>query len=228
MAYFYLIKKTNTYTSVTDNYIDNRFFFRKSKRYHAPPSKKCSVVSRRARIIQIGHGCEWTTFLTLTFAPDYYWADYDLIQQQYRRFIKSLYYSVGKFKYLAVLEHGGKTGRIHYHMLTDIPWTHSIFEFAFHDKRKVCNIWDFGFSDVVKVKNDKVNAVYYMCKYLGKTDKNRTPIGKREVFSSRGLSPKDIVVTTDVDVVNYYTNSLKEYVKIGHSHIYIKNREVKI
>jgi len=221
----YLIKKTNTYVSITKNHINKTFLTLYKKHYWATPQKKGDLRSRWSRIIQLGHGAVWSTFITLTFAPDYYWDDYDIIQSQYRAFIKSLYYKIGSFKYLAVLEHGGKTGRIHYHMLSTIPWASSIFEHAFHTKRKVCNLWDYGFSDVVKVKNDKCNAVFYLCKYLSKNNKNRTPIGKREVFSSRGLSAVEVVETFDESVVNSYLENMVEYVTIGRSTIYIKQKE---
>jgi len=224
----YLIKKTNTYVSVTKNHVNRTFLTKFRRDYWSSPSHKGDIKARRSRIIQIGHGASWETFTTLTFSPEYYWADYDMIQSQFRSFIKSLYYRLGKFKYLAVLEHGGKTGRIHYHMLSDIPWASPIFEHAFHTKRKVCNLWDYGFSDVVKVKNDKCNAVFYLCKYLSKNNKNRTPIGKREVFSSRGLNKVEVVETFDISVINSYLVNMEPYVKLGRSTIFIKKKEPNV
>jgi len=219
----FLITKHNTYLSLTPNYLHSSFF---SKRKHYKrknmPLYKVSIRKRNSRIIQIGHACQWQTFITLTFSPKYYWPDYAVIQKYFRSFIKSLRYHEPQMKYLAVLEHGATTARIHYHVLTTIPFVADIFEHAFHTKRKVCNIWDYGFSDVVRVQNNNCNAVYYLCKYLGKGDINRPPVGKREVFSSKGLNKVEKTVV--YDPFSYLVN-YKEYANLGRSIIFIKKKE---
>jgi len=184
-----LITQHNTYICVTKNHVHKSFITGKFKINKGISKEKLSIKKRNSRIIQIGHSTEWSCFITLTFSPEFYWDDLKRIQSQFRSFIKSLYYEVGKFKYLAVLEYGEQTGRIHYHMLTDIPFESWIFAYNQHPTKKVCVLWDFGFSDVSKVNNKNCNAVFYLCKYLSKEDGNRPPIGKREVFSSRGLNP---------------------------------------
>jgi len=219
----FLITEHNTYISITSDYIHPTLLqsYRK-KRFRQIPTKKVDVKKRNSRIIQIGHACNWATFITLTFGPDHYWSDYKKFQHCFRLFTKSIYYRVGSFKYLAVLEHGGKTSRIHFHMLTDIPYANYIFEHAFHTRRKVCHLWDYGFSDVVKVDNKRCNAVFYLAKYLTKDDVNRTPIGKREVFSSRGLNRVTKTVIKDPTLL---IAGLKEYVRIGKSIIYLKPKK---
>jgi len=216
----FLISEHNTYISITKDYIHPSFyqsFKRKVKRQSS--LIKGNVEKRNSRIIQSGHGAKWATFITLTFAPDSYWDSYNDFQKSFRSFIQSLRYYVGKFQYLAVLEHGGRTSRIHYHLLTTIPYASPIFEKAFHTRRKVCNIWDFGFSDVVPVDNKRCNAVFYLAKYLSKDSKDRTPIGKREVFSSRGLNPVKRSIVSDPSIS---VAGLKEYGKLGRSIIYLK------
>jgi len=207
MSFPNLITKHNTYICITKDYIHPSFFqghFKVKK--DKPPTEKGSIKKRNSRIIQIGHACKWETFLTLTFSPEFYWDDLQKIQKQFRAFIKSLYYELDSFKYLAVLEYGGQTGRIHYHMLTNIPFNNWIFSYRDHPVKKVCDLWDFGFSDVVSVNNENCNAVFYLCKYLTKDTKNRTPIGKREVFSSKGLNiiSRNIVYGNITGVKGYH------------------------
>lgn len=217
-----LITQHNTYLCVTRDYIPPELFQGKFRIRDRTPKCKCSVKKRNSRIIQIGHGAEWKTFLTLTFSPEFYWRDLSRIQKQFRSFIKSLYYEIKHFKYLAVLEYGGQTGRVHYHMLTDIPFDSWMFSFRDHPTHKVCDLWDFGFSDVASVSNENCNAVFYLAKYLTKDIKHRTPIGKREVFSSRGLNKKKRVIVkgnvVDVKGYKYFDSSANKktdiYVKI--------------
>jgi len=222
----FLITRHNTYLSLTPNYLHPSLLSKKKKRKYVKniAQNKCSIRKRNSRIIQIGHACKWQTFITLTFSPQYYWPDYNIIQKYFRAFIKSLNYYHKGFKYLAVLEHGGSTARIHYHVLTTITFDAKIFEHAFHTKRKVCNVWDYGFSDVVRVQNDNCNAVYYLCKYLGKSDVNRPPVGKREVFSSKGLNKieKTVVYEPFSYLVNY-----QRYANLSRSIIFIKKKEIK-
>lgn len=213
-----LITKHNTYLCVTKDYIHPSFL---QGCYSVPigeAKRKGSIKKRNSRIIQIGHAVKWKTFLTLTFSPEFYWKDLDKIQKQFRQFLKSLYYEIKNFKYLAVLEYGEQTGRIHYHMLTDIDFNEWIFSFREHPTHKVCELWDFGFSDVASVSNENCNAVFYLTKYLSKDSENRTPIGKREVFSSRGLNKvtRNIVYGNIIAVkgYKYYATSHNKKTKI--------------
>lgn len=222
----FLVTQHNTYSVVTPNYIHPSFYQKRLFPYsHRVPSSKLPVSKRNSRIIQIGHGCQWSTFLTLTFSPQYYWSDYHILQKSFRSFVKSLYKLNISFKYLAVVEKGGETSRIHYHMLTNIPFNSDIFEHAFHHYRKVCNKWEYGFSDVVPVNNDKCNAVYYLCKYLGKGDEKRPPVGKREVFASKGLNKVTKLLCFELpDYLDNYT----KWRKINSSLIFIKKGEENV
>jgi len=215
-----LITKHNTYICITKDYVDKKYLQGNFKVKKNDSKVKVDLKKRNSRIIQIGHAVQWKTFLTLTFSPEFYWSDLSKIQKQFRAFIKTLYYFIGEFKYLAVLEYGGQTGRIHYHFLCDISFDSWIFEFRDHPFKKVCLLWNYGFSDVSKVNNENCNAVFYLCKYLTKNPANRTPIGKREVFSSNKLNKKirDIVYGNITAVVGY-----REYAKCGKTTIYVKN-----
>lgn len=131
------------------------------------------------------------------------------------------------FRYLAVLEHGGKTNRIHYHMLTDIPFNSHLFVSPKRirgktRKRLQSRLWPFGFSDVVSVNNKNCSAVFYLCKYLTKLESNRTPVGKREVFCSRGLNKVQRIVTYNPQ--QYLTN-YRPAVNLGRQIIYYKKKQ---
>lgn len=220
------VTEHQTYISVTREYV-NPIFLKGVKTKNKGISKhKVPPELRNRRIRQIGMSVQWKTFLSLTFSNENYtWADYDDLQHMYRTFVKRLYRKHPGFKYLAVLEHGGENGRIHYHMLTDIDIDSEIFINFKLKNRKICPEWKYGFSDVTKVHNRNCNAVFYLLKYLSKEDKYRTPIGKREVFSSRGLGKvtKKIVHESELgDILNgtrYYTTYEGPR---GNSQIYLK------
>lgn len=145
-----------------------------------------------------------TTFRSQQIPPDD--IDYDYLQSQFRYlFNKVLPRALGfKFKYLAVLEHGLKNGRAHYHVLTDIPFDNPIFKHYLNKSRKILPLWQGGYSDVAKL--DRSNkCIFYLLKYLGKAG-YRTPIGKREIFASRGLCK----VFTYVLTVNQTLSLLKK------------------
>lgn len=182
----------------------------KQKKHNISPSKyKCSPYRRNARIIQAGIAHEWKTFITLTFNDEHYFdRDYQKLQKQFRYLMnKKLPRAVKRpIKYIAVLEHGTRTHRAHYHLLTDLSIQSPVFvtrrETPSGPHRppgkssrvyKHLAIWSAGFSDVRKLDGSQY-SIYYLIKYLGKSGK-RTPPGKREVFFSRGLyKPKKIVL----------------------------------
>ena len=192
--YPYLVTIHNTYITVTKNHINKNVKINKKRRvnpqnpkYLTPP-EKIDISIRNKKILQLGYGHIWKTFLTLTFSPEYYIDDTKELQKYFRAFIKHLYYIKNKktFKYLAVLEYGELNNRVHYHILTDIDINDEIFDYNQRPDRKVCWHWKNGYSDVVEVSQE-YNAVHYMMKYIQKPDGERTPIGKREVFHSHGL-----------------------------------------
>lgn len=184
--------------TVTDhpNYIVVKPLFNlkpKSTKPKNPISRqKLNIEIRNKRLREIGYSYDgWKTFITLTFAPYYYGttfkttADYYEIQKKFRFFVKYIKRFNPDFIYLAVLEHGGKYGRLHYHMLTNLDFDSNYFQKFKHPTKKIFPQWKYGFSDVVKMYNPK-GAVGYILKYVGKNG-SRTPIGKREIFHSNEI-----------------------------------------
>jgi hypothetical protein len=262
----------NTYISVTKDYIHPLGFPKvRVFKTRKVPKNKVSFRKRNSRIIQIGHGYLWSTFITLTLDSSFDFEDYDKIQSLFRSFLKKLYnltrVKTGSYptlttvatrrkdgkiikqlkvvtrytykttlKYLAVMEHGKKTNRVHYHMLTNIDFANTkFFEFSLNyeklislgemkEPRKVCPLWSFGWSDVVPVENNRCNSVYYLAKYLSKKA-IRTPIGKREVFSSKGLNTITRVVGHNLD---HLIDNYEQKFRINKSIIYFKKQEKKV
>lgn len=150
---------------------------------------KTPVEKRNRKIYQLGKAHTWRTFISLTFDDDHYcYRDYDRIQAQFRYLMnKQLPRKLGRpIKYLAVLEHGSKNGRAHYHLLTDIDYDEDIFVSYKKKNRKIMPLWQGGYSDVAKLDGSD-RTIHYLMKYLGKEGR-RTPVGKREVFTSQKLA----------------------------------------
>lgn len=126
-------------------------------------------------------------------------ANYKFVQDKFRRLVKYLKKQRPDFVYLAVLEHGGQNGRIHFHMLTNLDFDDKYFEKSpLTKKRKRMPLWKYGFSDVVQMKNSR-GAVGYILKYISK-EGYRTPVGKREVFHTEGLGKVEKKIGTYKDV----------------------------
>lgn len=223
-----------TYVSVTRNYIGPSLLqsYRTKKPIRGESKKKVDYHIRNKRILQLGMAVQWETFITLTFSPDNYpddlmdndWDNYQEFQVKFRKFIRKLEYKFPILKYLAVLEHGKKHGRVHYHILTNVPYRSSLFRHQHTQKRQVCDLWDYGYSDVQKVQNDNCNAVFYLLKYIEKGDANRTPIGKREVFASRGLAKEIKLICKESDL-GEILEGYQYYDTTYSSQIYIKNKD---
>lgn len=153
--------------------------------------KKTPIEIRNKRLRELGFSYDgWKTFITLTFAPYHYGVElttqtYDAVQYKFRNFVKYLKKTDKNFIYLAVLEHGGRYGRIHYHMLTNLDFEDKKFVKFKHKYKKIMPMWKYGFSDVVSMYHTK-GAVGYLLKYVGKNGK-RTPVGKREIFHSNEI-----------------------------------------
>lgn len=223
-----------TYVSVTRNYIGPSFLqsYRTKKPTRGDAKKKMDYHVRNKRILQLGMAVQWETFITITFSPENYpddlmendWDNYQEFQRKFRKFIRRLNYHFVNLKYLAVLEHGKKRSRVHYHILTNIPYNNPLFRHEHTEKRQVCDLWEFGYSDVQKVQNDNCNAVFYLLKYIEKGDANRTPIGKREVFASKGLAQEIRLICKEEDL-GEILEGYQYYDTTYNSQIFIKNKD---
>lgn len=189
---YYQITAHTSYLSVSPYLVRQKY-----RTYRRPPTKKVSEKKRNSHLLQLGKSAQWKTFITLTFNDEHYCdRDYQEIQKQFRYLFNKLLPRAlkRKIKYLAVLEHGSENARAHYHVLTDIDFDASIFKHHLHFRKKIMPLWKGGFSDVSKLDGSNY-CIYYLMKYLGKTGV-RTPIGKREIFTSKHLAQKVKLVLT--------------------------------
>lgn len=197
-----LVVDHGRYKNITRNYIApnlllSSHFEKKQPIYQFLPDDqktKIPIEKRNRRILDLGLSTDWKTFISLTFAPEFYpasdgWEDYEYLQNEVRKFTRALKYRYPDMKYLGVLEHGRLKGRKHFHLLTTVPFESSLFVHYHKQNAKICPLWTNGFSDVQKVLNEPHNAVFYLLAYVKKNQPYRTPIGKREVFASKGLAP---------------------------------------
>lgn len=62
-------------------------------------------------------------------------------------------------------------------------------------------------------------------KYIGKSNEKRPPVGKREVFSSRGLNKIERIISFQIP--KSIIDNFEEYDRIGSTIILVKKRKRK-
>lgn len=133
-----------------------------------------------------------TKFITLTFSENV--KDVRVANNCFTGFIKRLKYYLKKnnsadLKYIAVIEFM-KNGRVHYHMLSNIPYI---------ENSKLRKIWGNGYVKINKMdKVDNVGA--YVCKYMSKQEVGDSRLkGEKSYFTSRNLDkPVEIHDTEEI------------------------------
>lgn len=114
-------------------------------------------------------------FMTLTFNSSI--TDLSSANPYFRLFIKRLVRIYPKFKYLCVPEFQPNSGRVHYHLLCNIP---------FINKLDLEKIWGNGYVFIRKIDSiDNLGA--YICKYLGKANFDTRYFKKNKFFYSQNL-----------------------------------------
>lgn len=132
-------------------------------------------------------------FMTLTFNSSI--TDLTVANPLFRLFIKRLTRIYPKFKYLCVPEFQPNSGRVHYHLLCNIP---------FIEKLDLERIWGNGFVFLRKV--DKVdNMGAYICKYLGKANFDTRYFKKNKFFYSQNLLRPLIIDKID-QIIHFFKN----------------------
>lgn len=118
-------------------------------------------------------------FITLTFAEDI--QDVREANKVFKKFIQRMRYKYGQFKYVAVIEFT-KAGRVHYHMMSDLP---------FILNSELAAIWRNGFVRINEIEHvDNVGA--YMVKYMVKDLEDMRLAGNKCYQTSKGLDrPKE-------------------------------------
>jgi len=114
-------------------------------------------------------------FMTLTFNTPC--TDLAVANPLFRNFIKRLSRLYPAFKYICVPEFQPTSGRVHYHLLCNLPYI---------EKLSLEKIWQNGFVFIRKVDSiDNLGA--YVCKYLGKANFDKRYFRKNKFFYSFNL-----------------------------------------
>jgi|FLYL01.1.fsa_nt_gi hypothetical protein len=139
--------------------------------YTRSNSVRCRNMIRRLALANFNKDSK---FITLTFNTHI--TCLDAANTLFKQFVQRLRYRYGKFKYIAVIEFM-KSGRIHYHMMSDLPYI----------KNKVlAEIWENGFVKINNItKVDNVGA--YMVKYMIKDIGDNRLAGRKAYLCSKNL-----------------------------------------
>jgi len=153
--------------------------FEDLKKYKSEKEKKYKLSANRA-IIKIRRcidsNPQLNKFLTLTFKADI--KDLKIANNLFKEFIKRLNKKMSKkVGYIAVPEYQKKSRDVvHYHLLCDLPYI---------DANDLAKIWQHGFIQINKIKNQQAISKY-VSKYISK-DFDERQFGKKRYFCSRNL-----------------------------------------
>ena len=161
--------------------------------------KKRNLRDSRNNIIRlIKCNDDMKTFITLTFAKE---TDYKESKKYLNNLFNKLRRAYYNLKYIWVLEYGDKKGRLHYHMLCNIPINiklsnskerksenHKNLENNFEKK-----FWKYGFVDIRHLEQeDNTNIALYVSSYIVKSMENISLEGYRVFGYSRKTLDKPI------------------------------------
>lgn len=124
-------------------------------------------------------------FMTLTFGSSV--KSLTEANPVFHNFIKRLSRLYPDLKYLCVPEFQPTSGRVHYHLLTNLPFIENSF---------LTSLWGQGFTFIRKIDSVS-NLGAYICKYLGKANFDSRYFGKRKFFYSFNLLRSVVVDNLD-------------------------------
>lgn len=145
-------------------------------------------------------------FFTLTFPPTHKKHKYllntyldEISNKFFSRFMENLKETYKCTGYIAVKEHGDKGGRVHFHVLANMP---------FVDLRVLNSAWNYTIKSICRfsvcalqtnpksriIKGDINRAVRYLCKYFSKAKRNGGDSYTRLVFVTHNLLHKKISI----------------------------------
>jgi len=122
-------------------------------------------------------------FITLTFATEV--KHLCQANRLFKTFIQRLKYVFPGVQYLSVPEFT-KKGRVHYHLLSDLPYV---------ENAQLAEIWGNGFVKInhLNFEHDNSNIGAYVSKYIGKEILEGVNKGKKKFFTSRNLNRPVVV-----------------------------------
>jgi hypothetical protein len=127
-------------------------------------------------------------FITLTFAKNI--KDVEIANYEFKKFKQRLCRGINKpIKYITVIEFQSR-GAVHYHMLSDIPFTKA---------NNIADIWGNGFIKINRINNVS-NVGAYVSKYLTKETSEKL-FNKKKYFHSNNLNkPREIIDEKIIDM----------------------------
>lgn len=152
------------------------------------------------RRLVLSNFSENSKFITLTFENNI--TELDQANKEFDKFIKRLRRKYKDFKYIAVIEFT-KKGRIHYHMISNLPYI---------SKQRLSDIWQNGF---VKINNithvDNIGA--YVVKYMVKDIVDLRLAGRKAYMTSKNLDrPIEIKGDQAEEIIKLYELNHKKEV----------------
>lgn len=145
---------------------------------------------------------EWSYFVTLTFSPLYVNREDDEdIKYHWSKFRQKLQYYFNDIKILGIPERHPTSGNLHFHCLVgncvlDKFLTRAINPHTgkqiYSNGRVVynLNLFDFGFSTLVKIDSNPLKVVNYLSKYIVK-DFGNIGYNKKNIFRTHNLNFKN-------------------------------------
>ena len=169
---------------------------------------------------------DMTTFITLTFKEE---SDYKTSKKYLNNLFTKLRRDYSNLKYLWVLEFGDINGRLHYHLLCNIPIDIKLSsskekkseEHKMLENKFAAKYWKYGFVDIRELQQESnTNVALYVSTYITKSMQKKNLEGYRIYGYSNKTLNKPIIET-------FYTKKtveeiLKEfkYCKINYSNTY--------
>ena len=173
---------------------------------------------------------DWQTFITLTFKENI--TDIDFANKQLHKFFSSVRRFFKDFKYLCVPEFM-KNGRVHYHLLTNIPansdiipkrkplklWNKDLKKYKRIDYYDI-KYWNYGFSSAEIVEGDIKKIVGYISKYMTKDIDNRLFFKNRYLYSQNLFKPQTSYLNLSNPIHKKFYENLINKKECIYSNIY--------
>lgn len=153
----------------------------------------------------------WETFITLTYSSNI--IDVSISRTHFRYFIDKVRRIKKDFKYLCITEFQ-KRGAIHYHLLTNISYNDTKLLYLQEDNPiyKHIKYWNYGFTSIEEIKNNKDKIIGYISKYMTKDLDNRLFSKRRYLYSKNLNMPiESIIDLEDKKTFEIFSKNLKEY-----------------
>lgn len=213
------------HVKVRDKFTRSNPYSKVKSNYRLLPCGKC-IVCRMRRAMQWGfrleqewHISENCCFITLTYAPEFYPSDGNLVKDDYLKFMKCLAMDIRrycelfdlpyKFRYLGVGEYGFERGRAHYHgILFNVPVgyfsTANVKLCRLAERFLLNRFWKKGFVTVSELTGKRI---MYASKYVVKSEDFAgskvhpfMTCSKRPPLGLSYLTPKIVKYHHDADV----------------------------